>query len=471
MHFFFKKQGLIMILLLPLILYCEQRHGEGKPLQDYSSEAVPAAPEWVKNGVMYQIFPRTFSESGDFNGIRDRLDHLESLGVNIIWLMPIFPIGEKDRKGTLGSPYAVKNFREINPDLGCEEDLKALIADIHRRGMKVILGMVPNHGANDNVLMKEHPDWFMRDEKGRFTREEKSWSDITDFNYANPHMRQYMRETLLYWIREFDFDGFRFDVAGMVEKEFWKETIPLLRKEKEDIYLLAEWEDPELLLCGFNSDYDWTLYHLLKNIRHGRNRSAEVVNLVAEKDGKYPQNAVPMRFLENHDEQRSLAVFGAPAIEAYARVLFTLPGLPLIYAGQEFGDIGSPDWMKFEPYTLKWEQFDSTLFRMYRDLVHLRRHSGALTAGEFVPLSVATAKGSAMAYFRLSPDEVFLVVSNLKSKPAEKVIVSMPDNVLKQFTDVEFKIWPEGETSVRANNLYFPKINAFSTLIFRIKLK
>ncbi|MCK5078239.1 MAG: alpha-amylase, partial [Calditrichia bacterium] len=322
--------GLIMITLL--VLYCEKKHGTGKELADFSKQSVTAAPDWAKNGILYQLFPRVFTEEGTFKALQNNLDYIQDLDVDVIWLLPIYPIGEKGKKGNLGCPFSVRDFRKINPEYGNEKDFKELVDDIHKRGMKIILGMVPNHGSNDNVLMEEHPEWFMRDENDEFIREVADWSDITVFNYDDPGLRKYLLDTYKYWIEEFDIDGYRMDVAGMVPIDFWKHTLAELRKVKPDIYFLAEWEKPEMLINGFNSDYDWTLFHLLRDIRKGKKNSTEAVEYVAQRDGRYPQNSLIMRFLENHDEQRSLNEFGKEAIEAYATFLFTLPGIPLIYA-------------------------------------------------------------------------------------------------------------------------------------------
>jgi len=322
---------MMMISSLFLVLYCEKKHGTGKELEDFSSQSIVEAPHWARQGILYQVFPRVFTKQGTFSALEQKLEYIKSLEVDIIWLMPIFPIGQKGRKGVLGSPYSVSDFREINPDYGDKNDLKSLVNAIHQRDMKVILGLVPNHASNDNVLINQHPEWFERDETGNLTREVAEWSDVVDFNYQNSQMRDYMLETILYWVKEFDIDGYRFDVAGMVPIDFWEEVIPKLRSIKSDIFLLAEWEDPKLLLQGFNSEYGWTEFFLLKDIRKNKKRTVAAIDLIYEKDKQYPQNVLPMRFLENHDEERSMRVFGPEAIEAYATFLFTIPGLPLIY--------------------------------------------------------------------------------------------------------------------------------------------
>ncbi len=453
-----------LFAILFLVLYCERQHGTGKELEDFSRFAAPRAPEWARKGVLYEVFPRVYTAQGNFRALQEKLPYIKELGIDIIWIMPIYPIGEKGRKGTLGSPFSIKDFRKINPEYGSEADFRALVEAIHRLGMKVIVGMVPNHSANDHVEMERHPDWFMRDEEGNFTREVADWSDVTDFNYDNPEMRRYMLETLLYWIEKFDVDGYRVDVAGMVPLDFWKEAIPRLRQIKPELYLLAEWEDPQLLIAGFNSDYDWTLYHLLKDIREGKKRSGEAVALIAEKDRRYPQNALPMRFLENHDEPRSLAVFGPQAIEAYATFIFTVPGIPLIYAGQEIGETEKPSL--FEKTELNWAQADTALQNLYRRLIRWRKQYSCFTEGDFVPLQVAALKGSVGAFLREDDRYVAIVISNLWRKTAEKVFVTMPKEILNQLRFLEFQQLGRAEQRLNVEEMFFREIPPFQTSVF-----
>ena len=428
------RWGTIVMMMLMIVLYCERRHGSGKELADYSHLSAPVAPEWARRGVLYQVFPRVFTHQGTFRALEEKLDEIQKLDVDIIWLLPIYPIGEKGRKGTLGSPFSVRDFHKVNPELGTEADFRHLVQEIHRRGLKVIIGMVPNHASNDNVLMKEHPDWFMRDAQGHFTREVPEWSDITDFNYQNPHLREYMIETMIYWIREFDIDGYRCDVAGMVPLDFWKEAIPRLRAVKSDLYLLAEWEDPQLLVAGFNSDYDWTLYHLLKEIREGKKEAHHAAHLIAEKDARYPRNALPMRFLENHDEQRALAVFGSEAIQVYATFIFTVPGIPLIYAGQEIGERQKPGL--FDKSELNWAEPDTALRSMYRELIRLRKSYDCFTEGRFHELPT-NVPASLSAFARVGQNSAAVVVCNFASRTVVNTHVRIPDSVRQNLADFQ----------------------------------
>jgi len=454
----------LMMIILSLVLYCEKKHGTGRELQDFSQEKIIPAPVWANQGVIYQVFPRVFTHEGDFKALQQKLDYIQRLGVGIIWLMPIYPIGEEGRKGTIGSPFSIKNFRKINFDYGTKEDFQNLVNEIHQRNMKMIIGMVPNHSSNDNNLMKDHPGWFMQDSLGNFAREVDDWSDITDFNYENPEMRQYMKETLIYWVKEFDVDGFRCDVAGMVPFDFWNESLKSLREVKSDIFLLAEWEDPELLMQGFNSDYDWTLYHLLKDIRDGKKKTAGAISLIQEKDSSYPKNSLPMRFLENHDEQRSLHTFGRDGIESYATFIFTVPGIPLIYAGQEIGEEVKPSL--FEKSELVWTKADSSLYRMYKNLIRLRKDYSCFTGGVFRPLQTKTSKGSVGAFIREDNETVALVICNLNSDMAEKVLININGELIDRLKGIQLKNYQNSEDRITLTNITFDQIMPFNTLVY-----
>ena len=197
-------------------------------------------PDWSKDAVIYQVNTRQFSQAGTFDGVTEKLAHIAGLGAKILWLMPIHPIGEKHRKGELGSPYAVKDYLAINPEFGDQSSLRRLIDQAHALGLKVILDWVPNHSAWDNHLVTQHPEWYARDYKGDFRPSPWwDWSDIIEFDYEQPGLRDYMIKAMAYWVEEFDIDGYRCDVAGYVPNDFWRQ----LRVALDDIkpvFLLAE---------------------------------------------------------------------------------------------------------------------------------------------------------------------------------------------------------------------------------------
>ncbi len=459
-----QKGKLVILMVLFLILYCSQKHGDGKPLADYHLQTAPAAPSWARNGILYEIFIRQFTPEGTFRAAERHLPEVKSLGVNILWLMPIYPIGEEGRKGSEGSPYSVRDYRAVDPELGTAEDFRHFVQRAHQLGLKVILDVVPNHASNDNVEMKAHPDWFVRDTNGRFTRRVADWWDVTDFNYKNPEMREFMAENLLYWLKNYDIDGYRCDVAGMVPYDFWKSVLPRLRQVKPDIFLLAEWEDPRLLISGFNSDYDWTLYHILKDIREGKKRTSAAIQIVAQKDGKYPRNALPMRFLENHDEQRSLSVFGAEAIGAYASLIFTLPGIPLLYAGQEWGARQKPTLFEKQPLNRKLA--DTALVNFYRTLIAMRRRYSCFREGNYKPLQTLMASGSAAAFLREDDSSAAVVLCNLRRKTAEKIRISLNEALNPRWKRNAFVNVFDASDTLKTQPAFFDEILPYTTQIY-----
>ena len=302
--------------------------------QDVARQTARTAPNWLRDGIIYEVFPRNFSKDGNFNGVTARLDELKDLGVDILWLMPIHPLGEKLRKGTLGSPYAVRDYYAVNPAFGTEADLKRLVSEAHRRGLKVILDIVANHTAWDSVMM-EHPEFYKQDANGNVAPPVPEWTDVAGLNYGNPKLRRYMTAMLEHWIdpATFDLDGFRCDVASMVPTDFWEEARRELARTKPDIMLLAEASKPELLLKAFDADYAWPMHGTLNNVLLNGAPATEFKRSWEESRRQFPQHSLHMRFSDNHDEPRAVARFGVRGALAASALMFTLDGVPLLYNG------------------------------------------------------------------------------------------------------------------------------------------
>jgi glycosidase len=346
------------------------------PIRDYSKETARSttAPAWVRDGVVYEIFPRAFSKEGNFDGITRRLDDLKSLGVNILWLMPIHPIGQEKKKGTIGSPYAVRDFMAVNPDYGSPADLKRLIAEAHKRNMKVIIDIVANHTSWDSVMMKE-AGFHTKDASGKVIPPVADWADVADLNYENPRLRRYMIDMLKMWVRDYDLDGFRCDVAGMVPTAFWEEARAELDKVKPDIAMLAEWNTPELLVKAFDLDYSWSLLSALNDVGTGAKPASALRAAWEEERAKYPQGALHMRFSDNHDERRAIARFGERGALAASALMFTLDGVPLIYNGMEAGDTtesGAPALFERLPVFWGFAERRPEFPRFYKAMTQLR---------------------------------------------------------------------------------------------------
>ncbi|MBU6411748.1 MAG: alpha-amylase, partial [Verrucomicrobia bacterium] len=304
---------------------------------DFSQDTAQRGPAWLRDGVIYEIFPRDFSPAGNLQGVTAKLDELRHLGVTILWIMPIQPIGKKFRSGQYGNPYSIRDYYAVNPDYGTLEDFKRLVAEAHQRGMKVIMDLVADHTAWDSVMMK-HREFYKQDASGRILPPIPEWAGVAGLNYADPQLREYMIKMMEYWVRTCDIDGFRCDVAFMIPTDFWLQARAAIEKIKPDFLWLAEASKPELLVRAFDIDYDWPL---MASLNHVLTDNAPATDLEAtwEKSRReFPLGALHMRVSDDHDEARAVARFGIKGALAASALMFTLDGVPLLYNGMEVGD-------------------------------------------------------------------------------------------------------------------------------------
>ncbi len=377
-----------------------------------------AAPDtsWVARSALYEVFVRDFSPTGDLRGVTDGLDRIQAVGANVVWLMPIYPIGVLNRKEPLGSPYSVRDYRAIDPAYGTAADFRALVQAVHARGMKLILDWVPNHTAWDHVWVREHPDYYVRNERGEMSvpRDDQGrltdWTDVAQLDYRNPQLRQAMIAAMRYWLEEFRIDGFRVDVAGFVPDDFWREAVPALRSAvRRPILLLAEWGDLRMHRLGFDLTYAWDSYSRLKAVWRGAPADTFVRSELADMRAM-PPGGMRLRFTTNHDETAwdnpPVTLFGGAAGARAAYVAMALlPGRPLLYNGQE---VESPQKLGlFVRDPVAWDQPDAAAARaFYRGVVRLARTDPALVAGEFAAVETS-APADVIAYRR--GDAVVLV--------------------------------------------------------------
>ncbi len=406
------------VLFLALAFSASAYRGLTQPSsRDVSKESARPTRDWVRDGVVYEIYPRAFSQQGDFNGITARLDNLKELGVTILWLMPIHPIGQEKKKGTIGSPYAVRDYYAINPDYGTSDDFKRLISEAHRRGMKVIIDIVANHTSWDSVLMK-HPEFYKRDASGKITYP-YDWYDIAALNYNNKELRAYMTDMLKYWIREFDLDGFRCDVAAELPTDFWEHARMELERIKPDIFMLAEAHKAELLVKAFDADYSWPLHSALTEVLQGRRAASEVRTAWEAEAKEWPRNSLHLRFSDNHDERRAIARFGERGALAASALTFTLDGVPLLYNGMEVGDTtesGAPALFEKLPVFWPIAERRPEFPRFYKQIMTLRRESSAARRGSLEWLRNSD-ENRVLTYSRRTNNEELLVAINLSSTP------------------------------------------------------
>jgi glycosidase len=364
---------------------------------------------WVARSALYEVFVQDFSSKGNFQGVIDGLDRIQSTGADVIWLMPIHPIGVINRKGKLGSPYAARDYRAINPVYGSAADFRALVDAAHQRGMKVILDWVPDHTSPDHAWVKQHPDYYIRNDKGEpsVPRDEQGkltdWTDVLQLDYSNPAVRREMIDLMKYWLQEFGIDGYRVDVAGFIPIDFWRQAIPALRAAvPRRILLLAEWGDLEWNRAGYDLTYAWDSDDRLKAVWRGAPASSFVQGELPDMQAM-PKGGMRMRFTTNHDktawEDPPLKIFSG---SAGARAAFVaaalLPGRPLLYNGQE---VESPQKLPlFERDTIQWNQPHAKEARaFYARVIELARTEPAFLGRDLAPVKTSAPK-DVIAYRR-----------------------------------------------------------------------
>lgn len=387
-------------------------------------------PDWTYNTVVYEVNIRQFSPEGTFKGVEAQLPRLKDLGVDILWLMPMYKIGEVERKGTLGSYYAISDYKAVNPEFGTLEDFDSLIAAAHEAGFKVILDWVANQTAPDNVWMESKPaDFYERDKDGNAIWE-YDWTDTRSLNYRNKAVWAAQDECMRYWLDR-GVDGFRCDAAAEVPAKFWKGILPGIKRDYPDIYLLAEAENPALTDSRktFDASYAWKLHHLMNDVAQGTKTAEDIKTYLAEDDSWMGEANFRLMFTSNHDENSwSGSEFErmGDAAKVMEVLCFTLPkGQPLVYTGQEIGLTRRLEFFEKDPIT-DWSENDYTTF--IRDLVAFRHAHPCLAAGEkgAPAVMIKNVPDGVLAFSRSSGDDSVTVYANLTHEPAEVIIGKDP---------------------------------------------
>jgi len=410
--------------------------------------------EWSKNASIYEVNVRQFTPEGTFKAFEKHLPELKNLGIKILWLMPINPIGVKNRKGTLGSYYSIRDYKSVNPEFGSLDDFKGLVSKAHQMGFKVIIDWVANHTAWDNVWIKSHPDFFTKDSNGNFGPPVKDWSDVIDLNYNNHKLWDYMIDAMSYWVKETDIDGFRCDVAGMVPTPFWNAAREKLDKIKP-VFMLAEWENEDLHEHAFDMTYAWEFHHIMKEIYKGKMNVGDLDAFIKRDEKRFNPKAYRMTFTSNHDENSWNGTvterFGI-AQRTFAVLTFLVKGMPLIYSGQEAGLNKKLSF--FDKDKIDWKKSD---YRdIYRVLVHLKTKNKALWngtfGGEMVRLKTNDDKNvfaftrekdnnKVIAIFNLSPNEKTVRIDNNNLDGIYKSLFKGKESKLTNHIEVDLKPW------------------------------
>lgn len=379
------------------------------------SEKAPHAA-WTYDAVVYEMNVRQYTPEGTFAAAQAQLPRLKELGVDVIWLMPIYPIGEKERKGTLGSYYAVKDYCAVNPEFGTMQDFEAFLTEAKSQGFRVILDWVANHTSPDAVWIDAKPaDWYERDSVGN-TIVQYDWTDIAALNYDNADVWDAQENAMRFWMSK-GIDGFRCDMACEVPFEFWAKTISSLRRDWPQMYMLAEGEDPKLHESGFDASYAWELHHLLNDIAQGKKGIPELLEYVKRDTERFPQDAFRLMFTSNHDENSWAGTEFermGDAAKVMAVLTFTLPnGQPLIYTGQEIGWNHRFQFFEKDPVPA-WEVNEFAQF--YQDLIKLRHEHPALRpGGKGGRFEVVSAEDNTLVFRRVLGNDVVTVTVQLCS--------------------------------------------------------
>ena len=385
---------------------------------------IATTPKWAHDAVIYEVNLRQFTPSGTLNEFTPQLERLKDLGVKILWFMPVQPIGIKNRKGSLGSYYAVRDYMALNPEYGSMEDWIKMVNKAHQLGMKVIIDWVANHTAYDHHWTVSNPEFYNKDEKGNIIPPVADWADEADLNFDNRELRNAMIEAMKFWLRATDIDGFRCDVAEMVPTDFWQDCIRELRSTKRDIFMLAEGEKVELHNKAFDMTYAWGVLHPMNDIAAGKKTVKALDDYLKEQEN-YPKSAIRMYFTSNHDENTwngsNWEKMGDKS-KAFAALTYAFKGMPLIYSGQE------ADMRKrlkfFDKDTIDFSKLP--LLDFYQRLNKLKATEPALLTGE---------EGGELIRLNTGADEQVFAVIRKKDNSKVLFIFNLSDKKVKAKMD------------------------------------
>ena len=380
---------------------------------------IPKAPEWSVDATIYEVNIRQYSPEGTFNAFSEHIPRLKEMGVDILWLMPIHPIGEENRKGPLGSYYSVKDYRAINPEFGTKDDFRSLVQAAHNHDMKVILDWVANHTAWDAVWTETHPEFYERDEDGNFVPPVDDWTDVIQLCVDNPDMQEQMIQAMEYWVDEFEIDGYRADVAYMVPTEFWIEARERLDSIKP-VFMLAEAEEPELHRA-FDMTYAWDYAATIRDVGAGEAELSAIDEALNESFEKFNREDYRMFFTTNHDENSwtgSDPELYGDNFRNFAVLSATVWGMPLVYNGQESGLDQRLEF--FEKDLIEWGDYPLEYF--YTTLLTLKSENSALYNGEAGGsyLKTTTNRDDAIfSYKRINEEDRVFVILNFADESVD----------------------------------------------------
>lgn len=431
-----KKSFIFLFALLAAAVGCNSNAPQGNVTQVQH-------PEWTKDAVIYEVNVRQFTPEGTFAALEQHLDRLQELGVDILWLMPIHPIGEEGRKGTLGSYYSCKDYKDVNPEFGTMEEFNHFLEAAHEKGFKVILDWVANHTSRDSKWVSDNLDWYKLDSTGA-PAIQYDWTDIAALNYDNKEVYAAMIDAMSFWV-EAGVDGFRCDVAGSVPVEFWNEAVPQLKAINPDIFMLAEAEQADLQEKAFDAYYSWSQMNLWYEVAKGKVSADSLANFYVNyaEDKEMPQGTIAMNFTTNHDQNSwhgTNEEFYPDAIKQFTVLAFTVPGMPLIYSGEEASLDKSLEF--FEKDDIDWSNDKNGMTDFYKSLIDMRDKHASLWAAPYGGVMVILPTDQPekiFAFEREAEGDICLALFNFSN---EEVTFNVKNHIVT--TDKEFTLPAHG---------------------------
>ena len=392
-------------------------------------------PSWSYNTNIYEVNVRQYTSEGTFASFKKHLPRLNEMGVDTLWFMPVTPISNTGRKGTLGSYYAVQNYTAVNPEFGSLQDFTDLVTSAHELGFKIIIDWVANHAGNDNVWINEHPDFFSYDGSGQIIHPH-GWEDVSKLNFDNPEMQDAMIDAMRFWIDSADIDGFRCDMAHLVPLEFWKKARTRLQEIKGDMLWLAECEEVNYHEV-FDATYTWKWMHATEAYCQNKINLDSLFEVLKDYDHSFPKDAIRVYFTSNHDENSwngtEYEKYG-DAVKALAVFCCTWNGIPMIYSGQELPNHKRLQF--FDKDKIEWKD-QCGLNDLYKTLFRLRKNNTALRAADDKVATYkvqTTADGKVFAFLRKNDTDEILVLLNLSNeRTGFQLNESVPGNFIEVF--------------------------------------
>ena len=389
--------------------------GTGTTYQQYGTafDKVPAN----EDAVIYQVNLRAFSPEGTIKGVQKRLDSIQKLGANVIYLMPIYPVGQIKKAGKLGSPYSVKDYKAVNPDFGTLDDLRSLVTEAHSKNMAVILDWVANHTSWDNQWITAHPDWYQKDASGNITIPPgTNWQDVAQLNYTNTDMKKAMIDAMSYWVYNANIDGFRCDAADLVPMNFWSQAITEIRKIKnQKMILMAEGTRANHYDAGFDYTFGFAYFDALKKVFSEAQPAPYLQTESAKEYGQLDSSKRIVRYTTNHDVNLSdgtpLELYGGKSGSMAAFVIASsMKSVPMIYGGQEIGYAKRVDY--FDKTPIDWSTADLAMLKEYKKIIAFRNTSEALKKGKLTEYSSTEVSAFTME----TTTNKVLIIANIKNK-------------------------------------------------------